>query len=192
MRELMTGRNIGTTIDFRSQGTYEAHHPWPDTTRVSAGQGIVFRRNAKEGEPSSYGTLFMEVYPPGAAFIRGEGETPQACEDAAWAKYQLALHCSDQSGRHTWESRGYTNGAGFCSRCNTFGSRIFTGEQLGQFCRVCGIGTTYHSDKNEVTNETSFLCQDHYEEHKSARNSTSDHPLARLLDALLDDDKDQP
>ncbi|MFJ2662531.1 hypothetical protein [Arthrobacter koreensis] len=159
MREIMTGRDIGTTIDFRSLGTYDARHPWPEETIVSGGQGIVFTRSAATGERSSYSTPFIEVYPPDASFIRGEGETPAACEDAAWAKYQLALNCSDNSGTHHWEPRGYLNGAGFCSRCDTFGSQVFTGEQLGQFCRECGAGTTYHTEKDGE--EIVWLCKEH-------------------------------
>lgn len=188
MREIMTGRDICTTIDFRGQGTYEARHPWPAETIVSAGGGVVFRRNAKPGEPGSYTTLFMEVYPPGAAFIRGEGEAPESCEEVAWTKYQVALHCSDGSGAHDWEARSYRNGAGFCSRCNTFGSQVFTGEQLGQLCKICGAGTTYHWHKDEATGAEVFLCEEHYVEHKPARRTPSDHPLGQLFDSLLDDE----
>lgn len=179
------GKEIGTTIDFRSQGSYEAQHQWPAETTVSAGRGVVFVRNAKEGELTSYGTLFMEVYPPGAAFIRGEGESPEACETAAWAKYQVALYCSDGSGTHDWKARNYHNGAGFCSRCSTFGSKVFTGEQLGQLCKICGIGTTYHWDK-DANGEPEVLCEEHYEEHKPARRTPSGHPLDLLFDSLLD------
>lgn len=191
----LTNQDIGTTIDFRAgfggeQHNHEAKHPWPAETFVSAGTGVVFRRNAKEGEPRSYSTLFMEVYPPGAAFIRGEGESPAACEDAAWAKYQRALNCSDGSGSHDWEARGYHNGAGFCSRCSTFGSKIFTAEQLGQHCRICGVATMYDWHTNAETGSEEFLCEKHYEEHKPPGRTPSDHPLAQLLDSLLDEDED--
>lgn len=181
------GKEIGSTIDFRSQGTYETQHPWPAETTVSAGKGIVFARNTKEDEPTSYGTLFMEVYPPGAAFIRGEGDSPESCENAAWAKYQLAINCSDGSGNHDWEARNYQNGAGFCSRCNTFGSKVFTGEQLGQLCKICGIGTTHHWDK-DAKGEPEFLCEEHYEQHKPAKLAPSETTLGKLLDSLVDED----
>lgn len=190
MREIITGRDIGTTVDFRSQGSYEARHPWPAETTVSAGTGVVFIRNAKPGEARSYGTLFMEVYPPGASFIRGEGETPQACEDAAWAKYQLALQCSDQSGTHDSEPRDYRNGAGFCTKCNTFRSKIFTGEQLGQFCKIFGVGTTYDWHTNESTGAQEFLCEEHYADNKPTESTDSNHPLVQLLDALLNENGD--
>lgn len=192
MRALMTNKDIGTTIEFRAgfgeQHTHEAKHPWPAETVVSAGTGVVFRRKPKEGEDRSYNTLFMEVYPPGAAFIRGEGDSPEACEDAAWAKYQVALNCSDGSGSHDWEPRDYHNGAGFCSRCNTFGSEVFTAEQLGQHCKICGIGTTFDWHKNADTGSTEFLCEEHYEEHTTDRRGTSENPLLQLFDSLMDDD----
>lgn len=177
MRDLMSRGDIGNTIDFRTRGSYEARHPWPAETIVSAGGGIVFVRNAPEGEPRSYSTLFMEVYPPGAAFIRGEGKDEAACEDAAWAKYQLALNCSDGSGSHDWEPRKYRNGAGFCSRCSTFGSKVFTGEQLGQLCRDCGAGTTWHMEKDGE--EVVWLCKEHAPEPELFES------MEELMDALF-------
>lgn len=149
-------------IDFRgARLIHQAAHPWPEDTAVSAGRGVVFRRGTNE----HYTTLFMEVYPPGASFIRGEGPTPQACEDSCWAQYQVALHCRDGH-THEWEpyrtradgSPGsrYTNGAGFCVHCSTFRSEVFTGEQLGQFCGTCGAGTTW-----TCTEEGVWLCKDH-------------------------------
>ena len=101
------GDDIGTTIDFRSQGSYGARHPWPEETAVSAGGGVVL-----SDEPGkSYSTLFMEVCPPEASFIRGEGATPAECEDAAWTKYQRALHCIEPHTAHEFEPRNYKNGA---------------------------------------------------------------------------------
>ncbi|MET9661154.1 hypothetical protein [Streptomyces sp. NPDC006510] len=188
MREIMTGRDIGNRISFRGHGTHIALHPWPDETVVSAGKGVVFRRDPKPGEPATYTTLFMEVYPPGAAFIRGEGVTPQECENSAWTQYRLALDCSDGSGSHDWETRGYRNGAGFCSRCSTFGSRVFTGEQLGQFCRICDTGTTYHWDTDKAAGTTTFLCEEDCKAYKPARHPSHDRPLAQLLAELLDED----
>ncbi|MFF2053755.1 hypothetical protein ACFVU2_19280 [Leifsonia sp. NPDC058194] len=157
MKAIISGKDIGTTISFRSLGSYEAKHPWPEETVVSAGRGVVFSRNP---EKPNYTTLFMEVYPPGAAFIRGEGETPEACEESCWQQYQRAIHCVDGRTSHEWEPRGYMNGAGFCKHCNTFGTRIFTGEQLGQFCHDCGVGTT-HNWETGPDGSSVFLCAAH-------------------------------
>lgn len=168
------GKDVGTTIDFRSAGTHEATHPWPEETKVSAGNGVVFQRGTDE----SYRTLFMEVYPPGASFIRGEGKTFQECEDAAWSRYQDALRCpKTQDGVHRWIPKGYTNGAGFCAHCNTFQSQTFTGEELGQFCDTCGAGTTYHRSKGDDGVQI-FLCK----EHTPARDT--EDALSRLFDML--------
>lgn len=160
MREIISDKDIGTIINFRTVGPYQALHPWPEETTVSASKGIASRRDPVTGKRIPYQTLFMEVYPPGAAFIRGEGETPEACENEAWAKYQVALHCTDGSGTHDWEPRNYHNGAGFCSRCNTFGSQVFTAEQLGQFCTVCQAPTMWHSEKNDE-GQLLFTCEEH-------------------------------
>ncbi|MGI8306985.1 hypothetical protein [Saccharopolyspora hattusasensis] len=161
MYDIMLGRDIGDQIKFLSIDTHQARHPWPPETIVSAGKGVVVQRHPKPGEPRTHTTFFMEIYPPGAAFIRSEGQTPAECEDSAWAQYQHALDCTDGTGRHDWESRGYRNGAGFCSRCNTFDPQVFTGEQLGQHCRVCQTGTTCHWETDEATGQVSFLCADH-------------------------------
>lgn len=180
------GQDIGNTIDFRTAGSFDAQHPWPSETITSAGHGVVFKRNPKEGEPGSYQTLFLEVYPPGAAFIRGEGETPEDCENAAWAKYELALHCVDHSDAHDWQPRGYQNGAGFCSRCNTFGSQVFTGEQLGQFCKVCQEPTTYHWGKDPSGNPE-FLCEKHTPPHPGWGDDEETGPISdqSIGDAII-------
>lgn len=177
MREIISGKDIGTLIDFRTVGPYQARHPWPEETIVSAGKGLVFRRNPQEGEPSSYQTLFMEVYPPGAAFIRGEGETPVSCEDNAWAQYQKALHCP--GGTHDWEPRNYHNGAGFCKHCNTFKSQAFTGEELQQFCKICDTPTTDHWGTG-TDGEPEFLCSAHVESELISRDPTQMGSLASL------------
>jgi hypothetical protein len=183
VKAIITGDDVGTTIDFRTIGPYEAKHPWPSETVVSAGNGIVFIRNVKPGERTSYTSLFMEVYPPNAGFIRGEGKTAEECENAAWAKYQLALNCSDPSGTHRWESRGYKNGAGFCAHCSTFSTEVFSGDDLNQHCDVCGVGTTYHWDDNEA-GVTVFLCEKHYVQPKRS----SDYLIDFLSEMLGEDD----
>lgn len=140
------GRDIGTRIDLRyGDGDYEARHPWPEETAVSAGtRGLVLGRDG-----TSYRTAFMEVYPPGASFIRGEGATAAECEDACWAAYQKALTCPSGAG-HAWEPRGYRNGAGFCTHCGTFKAKAFTPEELGLHCHACGAATFYSRDGDRM------------------------------------------
>lgn len=138
------GRTLPLRVRMDGASSYEMQHDWPDETRVSGGRGVVFVRGGE-----NYATPFIEVYPPGAAFIRGEGATLADAEESAWKQYQVALHCP--SGEHEWapENRSghrYTNGAGFCKHCGTFKSQAFTGEQLGQFCARCGTGTIWHQE----------------------------------------------
>ena len=152
------GEEIGTTIDFRTIGPYETTHPWPQDTLVRAGKGVVIVRGTNG---QNYQTLFMECYPPEGGFLRGEGEDPKACEDDAWNKYQLMIYCTDRSAGHTPQPRGRTDGAGFCSKCNTFiPDAGFTGQQLGQFCYVCKEPTT-HQVKLDAQGRKTCYCEAH-------------------------------
>lgn len=157
----LRGNDIGDVIPFRPESFSEpiphpVRHPWPRATAVSAGRGVVFSRGTSE----TYETMFIEVYPPGAAFIRGEGETLAECEDAAWAQFVKACSCPGPTGEHEWEPRGYRNGAGFCRHCDTFGVDKFTPEELGQYCRECGAATKWSWETDKVTGEVTFICED--------------------------------
>ena len=102
----------------------EAKHPWPETVHVQGGaRGVVFRPAASGG---AYTTAFVEASPVnGGTFIRGEGQTITEAETRAWEKYRRWEECSDGTGKHgPWESRGYQNGAGFCTKCGSWGSRV--------------------------------------------------------------------
>ena len=106
--------------------------------------GVVFVR----GAGTSYRTAFVECSPPGS-FIRGEGATLEEADDTCWAKLQAYLSCPG----HEWEPRGYTNGGGFCRHCGQFGSKVFTPEQLGLFCRDCDSPTFHDQDGVPVCKE---------------------------------------
>lgn len=115
-------------------------HDWPEDMFIQGGEhGVVGVRSTGK----TYTTAFVEAFPD--TFIRGEGATIVEAEDMAWEKYQRQLACS----AHEYEARGYTNGLGICKKCSRSESDVFTGEQLGQFCATCGVGTTYscYSDK---------------------------------------------
>lgn len=115
--------------------TVEAAHPWPEGTFVQGGaQGVVFRSVERGG---NYRTAFVEVVPDGGGFIRGEGATIPEAETAAWEKFQRRIACPG----HEFEPRGYKNGAGFCKHCNAFSGKVFTPEDLGLSCKVCGVPT---------------------------------------------------
>ena len=137
----------------------------------------------------SYHTAFVEAFPPGS-FIRGEGDTIAAAEAAAWAKFTRSRECAT----HRWEPRGYRNGAGFCADCGAFGSKVFTGAQLGQFCHACGVPTTWSweelpADGDEPA-QVLFTCREHDLVHaqwvaRRARDGVSWTDVADLLEAIL-------
>lgn len=131
-------------------------YDWGDDVFLQGGyRGIVLSEKGKH-----YSTCFIEAFPEGT-FIRGEGETLEEAEKAAWDKHQKYLACQG----HDWETRGYTNGAGFCKNCNRFQSHCFTGEQLKQYCYFCGTGTTY--GQTTVLNDNwewveDWVCEAHF------------------------------
>lgn len=143
----------------------DAVHPWPEGTFVQAGdKGIVISRSSKP----SYVTAFVEAFLPeeidGGGFFRGEALTIAEAESQAWKMYQRSANCVG----HEWEKRGYTNGGGFCIHCGRFGSNVFTGEQLGQYCASCNEPTTH--DRKPLTankyidgskDEMVWFCKDH-------------------------------
>lgn len=106
-----------------------ARHPWPEGTFLQGGTPFF-----KGGR-----VRFVEAFPPEGGFFRGDAPTVAEAETQCWDKYQRSVACPE----HDWDARGYTNGGGFCRRCGVFGTHVFTGEQLGQFCHTCGVGTTY-------------------------------------------------
>lgn len=120
--------------------TYECQQEWPENCHLQYGStGIVFTGSREQFEetlnnpltaiaaavapeamqgltPSPYyTTAFFEAFPRDPrTFLRGEGETVAAAEQAAWEQWQNILACPG----HEFEARGYTNGLGFCRHCN--------------------------------------------------------------------------
>lgn len=130
----------------------EATHPWPEGTFLQAGEkGLVFLKNGR-----NYKTAFVEGSNDQVSFFRGEGETISEAETKAWEKYLTYTTCQE----HVWETRGYTNGGGFCANCGKFGSKVFTGEQLNQYCDVCNVGTTWGNTLNKQK-VLIWGCQEH-------------------------------
>lgn len=94
--------------------------PWPADVHVQGGEhGVVLHRDSSK----NYGTAFVEAFPPEpeGGFIRGEGSTLAEAEAKAWEQYGREVACEG----HEFERRGYTNGAGFCTKCNGFRGGVF-------------------------------------------------------------------
>jgi hypothetical protein len=98
---------------------HATQYPWPADMFLQGGtRGVVFRG---DGEP--YRTAFVEAFPPGT-FLRGEGRTVAEAEDACWAQYQRIAQCPAHPEHGPFEARGYTNGAGFCTQCGSWFSKV--------------------------------------------------------------------
>ena len=102
----------------------EGHTPvcdWPDDYYVQWGSGGLVISKKPSG---SYTTAFFEAFAPSGSddggFIRGEGETIEAAERAAFAQWEKEYTC-----QHRWGRRGYTNGGGICCNCGAFKSGVF-------------------------------------------------------------------
>lgn len=116
---------------------YICRYQWPPNCFVQAGgNGIVLAK------PKVYETAFFEAFPKvPKTFIRGEAETIEYAEKAAWERY---LHFKKCAG-HEYEKRAYTNGAGFCIHCGMFKSKAF---EPWESCFNCGNKTYHSKDKH--------------------------------------------
>lgn len=97
-------------------------HPWPEDCYVQGGsRGIVLG-----GADGPYRTAFVEAFPRNPdTFIRGEGPAVADAENACWAKYERVRDCADGSGQHgPYDARDYRNGAGYCTRCGAWFSKV--------------------------------------------------------------------
>lgn len=164
-----TGRPIARTGE-------NTRHPWPADAFLQGGKtGLVLRRDG-----SAYTTAFVEAFVDNS-FIRGEGDTVTEAESHAWAQYETFTACATTEPGHSYETRGYTNGAGFCAKCGHFRPNVFTAEELGQHCVTCGTATMWSRAGND------WYCQDHQldVETRSAKHA-EDGYAPGLLETLLD------
>lgn len=125
-----------------SDEKYTCQYPWPDNCAVQCGgNGIVFTGRSMDeafddplttiGETLGvlavpqdigYRTAFFEAFPRKPnTFLRGEGKTVTEAETAAWEKYQRHTACKHPA----FEKKNYTNGAGFCVKCDMFSPRHY-------------------------------------------------------------------
>lgn len=155
---------------------FETQHPWPVDCYIQGGSsGVVF------SPKGTYGTAFVEVMGGPVSFLRGEGATVAEAEDAAWDTYRRYQECPG----HEYEAGRYDNGAGICKLCGAFGSRIFTPEQLGLFCKVCGVPTFWSRWEGEVYCEEHALDPDMRWSRRQQGESTGGGQLEELFDKLF-------
>lgn len=118
--------------------TWRPQLAWPDDCTVQwGGRGVVLSR---EG---SYRTAFFEAFPQDGSggFIRGEGETLEAAEVSAYARWKRQMQCFSGGG-HRWsrnrrfkngQTRLYINGGAFCLRCGAFETVLPPIVELGDW-----------------------------------------------------------
>lgn len=91
---------------------YWPKQPWPNETTVQWGHGIV---------PAN---PFFEAF-VGGTFLRGDADSIEAAEAKAFAKYRTFVECDHVWSRTSRRRGTYTNGAGWCVKCDSFKSKAF-------------------------------------------------------------------
>lgn len=139
-----------TVIKMSMSDPWTSPHDYPPGYIQGGRKGIVFSSNG------NYRTAFIEFFPAEDSMVRGEGKTIEEADDDLWEKLARQNACPE----HEYEPRGYTNGAGFCKHCKKFKSKCFTAEELGQFCRECGVPTGV-KDGRFFPATKDFACSEH-------------------------------
>lgn len=130
---------------------YTCQHPWPEDCSVqSGGSGVVFRSEEQGG---NYQTAFFEAFPRNPlCFIRGEGASVQAAEDAAYAKFQRQQTCTHNFERVNKKGRG---------RCQDCGLNTDSALPSLNACQDCGtVGAHFLSPLDSCLDEgeDKFYC----------------------------------
>lgn len=87
MKKIIKNRSLG----LMNTPDYTCKYDWPTECFVQCGgKGVVIGNQHRKG----YVTAFFEAFPFNN-FIRGEGETIDLAEDAAWEKYQVMATCPE-------------------------------------------------------------------------------------------------
>lgn len=97
---------LGRTVD------YTPAQAWPDDATVQWGHGII---------PAN---PFFEAFVAGT-FLRGDAESIEAAEEKAFADYLTFVGCDHVWSRTSRRRGTYTNGAGWCVKCDSFKSKVF-------------------------------------------------------------------
>lgn len=166
------------TVDH---GRYELRRPWPVDATVNGGQrGLVLSRTGND-----YTTAFVEAsIPELGTFLRGEASAIEDAEEAAWSKYSRYAR---NDHKHEFETRGYRNGAGFCKHCGMFKSNVFTLQEIGSVCEICGrdMYATY-GDKMFCIDHNPDKAERQRLRQEARSNGHPDSGLEEFLEALDD------
>ncbi|MBP8055160.1 MAG: hypothetical protein KA314_04930 [Chloroflexi bacterium] len=209
------GRIIKPSFFSSNREAYECRFDWPGNCFVQCGgDGIVFTGEkglqeafanplevvattlapeeiAQASPLKHYRTAFFEAFPRNPnTFIRGEGVTIAAAEEATWDKFQKIIACPG----HEFEARGYENGGGFCRHCNMFQSDVIAPHIP---CVGCGMPTWWSRDINgdmwcaecevpeELMTEDSKWLKEHIARSRAAME-LDDKAITQALQAIFE------
>lgn len=123
MKKIIKNRSLG----LMNTPDYTCKYDWPTDCFVQCGgKGVVIGNQHKKG----YVTAFFEAFPSNN-FIRGEGETVDLAEDAAWKKYQVMATCPEH---HFIKSESRKRDA-VCECCGFSVKNYYPPEHV---CSCCG------------------------------------------------------
>lgn len=115
---------------FQVKCDHELQFDWPNGT-------ILVPHIRKDG-------FNFEIYSQDPdSYFSGWGDNFKEAEEKGWKKFQAYRNCD----QHDFERRDYTNGVGFCKKCNLFKSKAFLPSTI---CVICKEPTNfaYDSEKN--------------------------------------------
>lgn len=98
---------------------HTAAHPWPAHMFIQGGFGWASPSTGYHDE------FFFEAMGgnPGT-FLRKTGPTMTDAETQAWLKWQRMQACPAAPGHGPFDPRGFRNGAGYCTQCGGWFSRV--------------------------------------------------------------------
>lgn len=141
MKKIIKNRSLG----LMNTSDYTCKYDWPTECFVQCGgKGVVMGNQHRKG----YVTAFFEAFPFNN-FIRGEGETIDLAEDAAWKKYQVMANCTEHSFKKS-ESRQRD---AVCECCGLSIRDYYPPEKE---CSCCGKSNVSLSIYNQ------YFCLEHF------------------------------
>lgn len=97
---------------------HTATRPWPDDLYIQGGHGWA----SSKGYHDEY--FFEAMGGTPGTFLRGTGPTMADAETKVWQVWQHMAACPAAPAHGPFEPRGYTNGAGYCTGCGSWFSKV--------------------------------------------------------------------